>query len=118
MSPVNFFLIFMFHVCLYYVLSVPCSLVITCWERADLLAILCVIFPCVFVTFLYGVSGQVWYLIVSIAGLCLLIYFDQMFFCLHRENPVFGICNHNQPAQLLRFARILHGASWITVISS
>ena len=36
----------MFHVCLYYtVLSVPCSLVITYWERADLLALLCVMFP-------------------------------------------------------------------------
>ena len=30
------------------VLSVPCSLVVTCWERADLLALLYVIFPCVF----------------------------------------------------------------------
>ena len=32
----------MFHVCLCYaVLSVLCSLVVTCWERADLLALLC-----------------------------------------------------------------------------
>ena len=38
-------LLFVFHVCLYYaVFSVPCSLVITCWERADLLALLCVMF--------------------------------------------------------------------------
>ena len=29
------------------VLSVPCSLVVTCWERADLLALLCVMFSCV-----------------------------------------------------------------------
>ena len=37
---------------LYYtVLSVPCSLVVTCWERADLLAPLCVVFPCVFCFF-------------------------------------------------------------------
>ena len=29
---------FMFHVCLYYIiLSVPCSLVITCWEMSGLL---------------------------------------------------------------------------------
>ena len=42
------FLLFMFHDCLYYtVLSVPCSLVITCWERAGLLALLCVVFSCV-----------------------------------------------------------------------
>ena len=61
----------MFHVCLYYtVLSVQCSLVVTCLERADLLALLCV-----FVTFQYGVSGQVWYLIVSIPALCILLYF-------------------------------------------
>ena len=45
MDPV---LLFMFHVCLYYtVLSVPCSLMITSWKRADLLALLCVMFPCV-----------------------------------------------------------------------
>ena len=68
-------MLFMFHVCLYYtVLSVPCSIVITCWERADLLALVCVMFSCVFVTFPYGVSGQVWYLIVSIPDFCLLFY--------------------------------------------
>ena len=26
------------------VASVPCSLVVTCWERADLLAVVCVVF--------------------------------------------------------------------------
>ena len=30
---------------------------------------------CVLVTFLYDVLGQVWYLIVLIADLCLLLYF-------------------------------------------
>ena len=41
----------MFHICLYYVvLSVPCSLVITCWERAGLFALLCVMFFYAFVT--------------------------------------------------------------------
>ena len=30
-------------------MSVPCSLVIACCERADLLALLCVMFPCIFV---------------------------------------------------------------------
>ena len=55
------FLLFIFHVCFYYaVLSVPCSLVITCWD------ISCVMFCCVLITFPYSVSGQVWYLIVSI----------------------------------------------------
>ena len=41
------FLVFMFHVYLCYaVLSVPCSLAVTCWERADLLAVLCCVFLC------------------------------------------------------------------------
>ena len=52
----------------YAVLSVPCNLVITCWEKADLLALLCVVFSCVFVTFPYGVPRQVWYLIGSTPG--------------------------------------------------
>ena len=66
----------MYHVCLCYaVMSVPCSLVITCWERADLLTLLCVMFPCVFVTFPYSVPGQVWYSIVSIPDICLLLDF-------------------------------------------
>ena len=45
----------MFHVCLCNtVLSGPCSLVMTCWERADLLAFLCVTFHCIFVMFPCG----------------------------------------------------------------
>ena len=57
------------------VLSVPCSLVVSCWERADLLALLCVMFSCVFVTFPYHVLGQVWYFIVSIPDVFMLSYF-------------------------------------------
>ena len=53
-------------------LSVPCILVVTCWERADLLTFLYVLFSCAFVSFACGVLGQVWYLIVSIPDLCLL----------------------------------------------
>ena len=42
------FLLFMFRVYLCHtVLSVPCSHVVTCWERADLLALLFVVFSCV-----------------------------------------------------------------------
>ena len=52
-----------------------CNLVVTCWGRADLLALLNVMVSCVFVTFLFGVPGQAWYLIVSISDLCLLPYF-------------------------------------------
>ena len=46
------FLMFLFQVCPFYtVLFVPCILVNTCWEKADLLALLRVMLPCVFVTF-------------------------------------------------------------------
>ena len=48
------------------VMSVPCSLVVTCCEMADLWALLCMMFSCVFGTFLNGILGQVLYLIVSI----------------------------------------------------
>ena len=59
-----------FCVCLCHtVLSVSCSHVVTCWERADLLVLFYVMFSCVFVTFPYGVLGQVLYLIVSIPDL-------------------------------------------------
>ena len=65
---------FVFRVC-HVFLSVRCSLEVTCWERADLLALLCVMFYCVFVTFQCRVLGQVWCLIVLISDLCLLSYF-------------------------------------------
>ena len=38
--------------------------VTTCWERAELLSLLCVMFSSVFVNFPYGVSGQVWYFLI------------------------------------------------------
>ena len=69
------FLLFMFHAC-HTVVSVHCSLVITCWERAGFLALLYVMFSCVIVTFSCGVLGQAWYFIVLIPDLCLLPYFD------------------------------------------
>ena len=56
-SFVDPFLLFVFHVC-HSFLSLPCSLVVTYWERADLLALLCVHF-CVCVTFSYGILGQI-----------------------------------------------------------
>ena len=67
------------------VMFVYCSLVVTCWERADLLALLCVTFFGDFNTFLYGVLGQVWYLIVSIYDLCLLSYFKYEILPLNME---------------------------------
>ena len=66
----------MVHVC-YDVLSPICSVVVTSLERTDILVLLCVIFSCVFVTFLYGVSGQVCYLIVLLPD----IYFFFTFIC-------------------------------------
>ena len=38
--------------------SVHCCLVVTCWERADLLALVCDV-CCGFVTFPCGILGQV-----------------------------------------------------------
>ena len=72
------FLLFMFRVC-HAFLSVHCSLVVTCWERANLLALLYVMLSCVFVTFPCGVLDQVWSLIVSIPGICLLTNFVYLF---------------------------------------
>ena len=40
------FLSFVIHVW-HAVLSVPCSPVVTCWERADIMALLYVMFSCV-----------------------------------------------------------------------
>ena len=56
---------------------VHCCLVVTCWERADLLALVCDV-SCVFVTFPCGILGQVWYLIVSIPDLCHLSYLENI----------------------------------------
>ena len=47
-----------------FVIAVSGKLVVVCWERADFLAPLYLMFSCVFVTFPYGVLGQVCYLIV------------------------------------------------------
>ena len=46
------------------ILSVPCSLVVTCLERADLLAPLCVM--CFCLSIMLSWVRQVWYLIVQI----------------------------------------------------
>ena len=67
-------MLFVFHVC-HTVVSDPYSLVVICWDRADHLALLFVMFSCVLVTFTNGVLGHVWYLIVSIPDNFLLPYF-------------------------------------------
>ena len=53
------------HCYLCFVSVVLSCLVVTCWERSDLLALLYVMFSCVFGTFPCSVLGQVWYLTVS-----------------------------------------------------
>ena len=59
-----------FFIC---VLSVilSCLFLATLWSPA-ILALLYVMFSCVFVTFPYEVLGKLWYLSVSIPDLCLL----------------------------------------------
>ena len=54
--------------------SAHCCLVVTCLERADLLALVGDVY-CFFVTFLCGILGQVLYLIVPFPDLCLLYFF-------------------------------------------
>ena len=75
------FLLFMFRVC-HAFMSVHCSLVVTCWERADLLALLYVMFYCAVFTFPYGVLGQVWCLIVSVPDLCLFLDMNPLHMCI------------------------------------
>ena len=53
--------------------GVHCCLVITCWERAEVLALVCDV-DCIFVTFLCGILGQVSYLIVLFPDLCNISY--------------------------------------------
>ena len=43
-----------------------------CWEISNLLTLLRVMFSCAFVTFPYGIPGQLWHFIVSIPDICLL----------------------------------------------
>ena len=75
--------------------SVHCCLLATCWERADLLALVGDAY-CIFVTFPYGILGQVWYLIVSFPDLCRLSYFYTLFSfyrtCLKYSSNVYVAC--------------------------
>ena len=61
--------------------SVHCCRVVTCWERADLLALFCDV-CCDSVTFPFGILGQVWYLIVSIPNSWCLSDFEAMLYIL------------------------------------
>ena len=55
--------------------SVYMCLVIACWERADLFALVCGVYLCVCHFPIGIVLDQVLYLIVSIPDLCTLTYF-------------------------------------------
>ena len=51
----------MLHVDVYHaVASVPCNLVVTCWKRADLLAIVCVVFPKCVLVYIRIKGGGYW----------------------------------------------------------
>ena len=55
-------------------------------------------FSCVFVTFPYGVPGQVWYLIASIPDICILLYFVKYFVALSTAlypNTDFNVSRYN-----------------------
>ena len=66
--------------------SVHCCIVVTCWERVDLLALVCDIYLC-FCHFLMWYFGSVWYLIVYIPDLCRLSYFYCNKYC---KDYIFG----------------------------
>ena len=102
----------MFCVC-HVFLSIHCSLVVTCWERADLLALLYVKFYCVFVTFPCGILGQVWCLIVSIPDLCFLSYFNIIHQeSMHKVNDK-NVCMFNlSPSFLITIASIRNHTSF------
>ena len=74
----------MFLFCLVFAMSLCTSVymcfVVICWERADLLALVCGVY-CEFCHSPIGILGQVWYLIVSIPDLCTLTYFKTTSLC-------------------------------------
>ena len=79
------FVLLLWIIYVIYVSCLSCFLVsslqpnITCWEKANLLAVLVVMFSCVFVTFPCGALGQMWYLVVLLPDLCLLTYYNNFF---------------------------------------
>ena len=72
--------------------SVHCCLVVTCWERADLLALVGDVY-CIFVTSHVVFLDQVWYLIVLFLDLCHLSYFEDL-------NKEVGTLHSVQTAQI------------------
>ena len=72
----------MFFFCLVFAMSLWASVymcfVVTCWEWADLLALVC--------HFPIGILGQVWYLFVAISDLCTLT-------CFVKNDPYMALLN-------------------------
>ena len=103
------FVLFMSLVCHAFVF-VHCYLVVTWRERADLLALVCDIY-CNFVTFPFGILGQVWYLFASIPDPYCLFYFKPWPRLLRRfkseplpvESPdTYNMCRSLQYTSMLR----------------
>ena len=63
-----------FYLCFVFTFIILSCLLLAGWEEADLLALLCVMFLCVFVIFPYDVMSQMCYSIVLVPGLCLLYF--------------------------------------------
>ena len=69
--------------------SVYMCLVVTCWERVDLLDLALVYGVKLLVChFPIGILGQVWYLIVSISDLCTLTYFVMISWAIYELLPI------------------------------
>ena len=87
-----FYLVFVMPLCA----SVYLCLVVTCWKRADLLALVCGVYLRV-CHFPIGILGQVWYLIVLIPDLCTLTYFYMLHtlcpstYCSAKKTGISGI---------------------------
>ena len=86
-----------------------CLFIAASWSPAGtLLAVLYVMFSCVFVPFTCGILGQVWYLIVLIPDICLLPYFSNLYNASsHRKILPLGIStrsNTNLAVELHRLA--------------
>ena len=79
--------------------SVYCCLVVICWERADLFALVGDVY-CMFNAFPCGILGQVWYLIVSFPDLCCLSYSDTMVWSVLIST---SFCAMWQSTSLIRF---------------
>ena len=94
------------------VILLSCLFLTSLWASVGdgwlLSSLVCCVFLC-FVTFPYGVPGQVWCLIVSIHDLCLLLYFTFTINRLYNSLSVFSIRveNNVNPDQMA-----LPNASW------